>query len=142
VPVILVSGLLLVRDRRVLMVRSRGRSVPYLPGGKREAGETAVEAVVREAREETALRLTPDDVVAFGTVTELAHDQVPGTVVAMDLFLVRSDADQPGGAVYGQDPVASAEVDAVEWVTSADADRCPPAGVETLRLLVAAGLVD
>jgi 8-oxo-dGTP pyrophosphatase MutT (NUDIX family) len=119
------------------MVRSRGRDVLYLPGGKREPGETAVDAAVREAHEETGLRLTLGDLVPFGTVTEPAHDQAPGTMVAMDLFLVR-----PGGASASATPVASAEVDEVEWVGSADAGRCPPAGVETLRLLVAAGLVD
>jgi ADP-ribose pyrophosphatase YjhB (NUDIX family) len=138
VPTVLrVSGLLLVRDRRVLMVRSRGRDVLYLPGGKHEPGESPVDAVVREAREETALRLTSDDVVAFGTVTEPAHDQPAGTIVAMDLFLVRD-----GAAAHAAEPIASAEVDAVEWVTTRDAGRCPPAGVETLRRLAAAGLVD
>ncbi|MDP4332513.1 NUDIX domain-containing protein [Curtobacterium sp. A7_M15] len=132
-----VSALLLVRDRRLLMVRARMRDVLYLPGGKAEPHETDVEAVLREALEETGLRLTVDDVEAFGTVTEPAHGQAPGTMVAMALFLVR-----PGGALDTATPVASAEVDEVEWVTSADADRCPPAGVETLRRLVAAGLID
>ena len=132
-----VSALLLVRDRRVLMVRARARDVLYLPGGKAEPHETDVEAVIREAFEETGLRLTADDVDAFGTVTEPAHGQAPGTMVAMALFLVR-----PGGTLDSATPVASAEVDEVEWVTSADTDRCPPAGVETLRRLVAAGLVD
>jgi 8-oxo-dGTP pyrophosphatase MutT (NUDIX family) len=126
-----------VRDRRVLMVRARMRDVLYLPGGKAEPHETDVEAAVREALEETGLRLTAADVEPFGTVTEPAHGQAPGTMVAMALFLAR-----PGGALDTATPVASAEVDEIEWVTSADADRCPPAGVETLRRLVAAGLVD
>ncbi|WIB00184.1 NUDIX domain-containing protein [Curtobacterium sp. MCBA15_012] len=131
------SAVLLVRDRRVLMVRARARDVLYLPGGKAEPHESDVQAALREAHEETGLRLEPSDVEPFGTVTEPAHGQAPGTMVAMALFLVR-----PGGATDAASPVASAEVDEVEWVTSADADRCPPAGVETLRRLVAAGLVD
>lgn len=119
------------------MVRARGRDVLYLPGGKVEPGETAVQAVVREALEETGLRITADDVDEFAVVTRPAHGQAPGTIVAMTLFLARSP-----GALDAADPVASAEVDEVEWVTAADADRCPPAGVETLRLLVQAGLLD
>jgi 8-oxo-dGTP diphosphatase len=30
----------------------------------------------------------------------------------------------------------------VHWATSADASRCPPAGVEVLRRLCAAALID
>jgi 8-oxo-dGTP pyrophosphatase MutT (NUDIX family) len=119
------------------MVRARGRDVLYLPGGKVEPGETAVQAALREAEEETGLRLTTQDVDEFATVVEAAHGRGEGAMVAMTLFLVR-----PGGTADTATPVASAEVDEVEWVTTADTGRCPPAGVETLRLLAQADLVD
>lgn len=109
----------------------------YLPGGKIDAGETAVQAAVREAREEIAIDIAPEELAAFATVVETAHDQPVGTVVEMVLFRIL-----PGGPAAAATPVASAEVDAVEWVGTADAERCPPAGVETLRLLAQADLID
>jgi 8-oxo-dGTP diphosphatase len=56
---LVVSALVLVRDRRLLMVTARGRDVLYLPGGKREAGETGEDALARETREEVGLELDP-----------------------------------------------------------------------------------
>jgi 8-oxo-dGTP diphosphatase len=60
-PFLAVSAAI-VRDGRVLVVR-RARSpalgVYTLPGGVLEAGETLVEAVTREVREETGLVIAP-----------------------------------------------------------------------------------
>lgn len=54
-------GLLLIRDGRVLLCRKkRGTSLLILPGGKREAGESSLECLARELREELG------DVVAVG----------------------------------------------------------------------------
>jgi 8-oxo-dGTP diphosphatase len=39
-------------DGKILSTRSRGKDVYYLPGGKREPGETDVQTLVREVREE------------------------------------------------------------------------------------------
>ena len=131
-PDLLVAAIALVRERRVLMVTARGRDVHYMPGGKIDAGETPAHAAAREAYEEVALELDPDALVELFEVVTQAHGEPDGRLVRMRVFQAETDAA----------PVASAEVGALHWVTSADADRCPPAGAEVLRLLAASGAID
>jgi 8-oxo-dGTP pyrophosphatase MutT (NUDIX family) len=46
-------GLLTIRDGKVLLCRKkRGHSLLILPGGKREAGESSLECLARELKEE------------------------------------------------------------------------------------------
>lgn len=129
---IVVSALALVRDRRLLMVTARGRDVLYLPGGKVEPGESAEQAVLREALEEVSVHLDPATVTRLFTVSEQAHGEPEGRLVEMTLFSAETD----------DTPAPSNEVGALTWTTTADADRCPPAGRETLRLLSSRGLID
>lgn len=129
---IVVSALALVCDRRLLMVTARGREVLYLPGGKVEPGESGVEAVIREAREEVSVRLDPASVRELFTVSEQAHGEPEGRLVEMTMFT----------ATTADEPRPSAEVGSLSWVTTADADRCPPAGVATLTRMSSLGLID
>lgn len=41
-----------LQDRKLLVTLSRGKDVWYIPGGKREAGETDEQALTREVKEE------------------------------------------------------------------------------------------
>ena len=127
-PDLHVAAIALVRDRRVLMVTARDRDVHYMPGGKIDPGETPAEAAAREAHEEVGVELDPAALAEAFTVRELAHGQAEGQHV----FLAETDAA----------PAPSGEVGAVHWVGTADAHRCPPAGVEVLRRLAASGLID
>jgi 8-oxo-dGTP pyrophosphatase MutT (NUDIX family) len=131
-PTILVAAVALLRDRRVLMVTARGRDVIYMPGGKIDAGETAHDAAIREAREEVSVELDPSSVAELFTVTVQAHGEPEGRLVEMRVF----------AGFTPDEPIASAEVDEVHWVTTADLLRCPPAGRETLRRLAELGLID
>ncbi|MFJ9726366.1 NUDIX domain-containing protein [Streptomyces sp. NPDC101209] len=56
-----------VRDGRVLVTRSRGRDLFYLPGGHREPGESDAETLVREIDEELRAAIDPPSMVHFGT---------------------------------------------------------------------------
>ncbi|MGC9551516.1 NUDIX domain-containing protein, partial [Vibrio metoecus] len=42
----------LIQDGKLLAVRSKGKALFYFPGGKREAGESDEEALIREIKEE------------------------------------------------------------------------------------------
>jgi 8-oxo-dGTP diphosphatase len=55
--VITVGGLVHVEAGRLLVARSRNKKAFYLPGGKIETGETGVEALRREVREELGIEL-------------------------------------------------------------------------------------
>ncbi|QOD44250.1 NUDIX hydrolase [Clavibacter zhangzhiyongii] len=131
-----VAALALVRDRRVLMVRVEGQDVLYLPGGKIEPGEGARQALVREAAEEVGLEIDPASIEDLFTVLEEAHGAHAGRMVSMTVYR----AEPRAGTRH--EPVASGEVAEVELVTSADADRCPPAGRAALERLVALRLID
>jgi 8-oxo-dGTP pyrophosphatase MutT (NUDIX family) len=97
-----------------------------------DAGETAAEAAAREAFEEVALPFAPDALEELFEVRTQAHGEPEGRKVHMRVFRGWTD----------DDPVPSGEVGSVHWTTSADADHCPPAGVEVLRRLVDLGLID
>jgi 8-oxo-dGTP pyrophosphatase MutT (NUDIX family) len=131
-PDILVAAVALLRDRHVLMVRARGRDVLYMPGGKIDEGESPADAAAREAREEVAVGLVPGSVSELFTVVTQAHGEPDGRLVRMVVFGGDADAE----------PSPSAEVSEVHWVTTADSDRCPPAGAEVLRRLAVLGLID
>ncbi|MCU1444637.1 NUDIX domain-containing protein [Cryobacterium sp.] len=131
-PDIPVAAIALIRDRRVLMVTARARDVWYMPGGKIDPGESPAQAAAREAEEEVSVRLDPAALEPLFTVLIQAHGEPEGRLVRMSVFGADTDAE----------PAASAEVSAVHWAASGDEDNCPPAGVEVLRRLHAAGLID
>ncbi|MFG2058161.1 NUDIX domain-containing protein [Micromonospora sp. NPDC048930] len=75
-----------IEDGRVLSTRSRGKDVWYLPGGKREAGETDLETLVREIGEELDVAIVPESVAPVGTFSAQAHGQAAGTLVRMTCY--------------------------------------------------------
>ena len=55
-------ALILVRDRKQLVARTRGKTAAFTPGGKREKGESDVQALVRECKEELTVDLLTETI--------------------------------------------------------------------------------
>jgi 8-oxo-dGTP diphosphatase len=121
-----------VRDRRLLTVRTRGKEKFYLPGGKREAGESDVECLCREIREELGVELDPRSFSLFAVLDELADGYSDGRRVHMTAYTARYDGQLRPGR----------EIAELAWLGAADGHRCPPAGRRVLGVLAERGEID
>ncbi|MFF0544065.1 NUDIX hydrolase [Nocardia thailandica] len=101
-----------VRDGRILCGRPRGKDVFYIPGGKREAGESDIETLTREVAEELGVVVKAESARHVGTY----EARVPGAVVRMACYTAQ---------VSGE-PVPSSEIEALAWFSYADRPHVPP----------------
>ena len=105
-----------LEDGKVLSARSRGKDAYYLPGGKREPGESDLEVLVREVREELDVAIVPGSVGYAGTFQAQAHGQPAGVTVRMTCYT----ADYQGTLA------PSREVAELAWLGYADRGRVSP----------------
>ena len=124
-PVIRIVAAVVLDDRNhVLVVRKRGTTAFMQPGGKIELGETPVQALRREIREELGAGVVEESIRPLGHHDAAAANE-PGHRVAADLFLVSLDErPQPG-----------AEIVEMAWV-----DPHAPGDIELAPLTVGAVL--
>ena len=106
-----------IKDGRILSTRSKGKDVYYLPGGKRETGESDEDALVREIQEELSVALLPTTLKYLETFRAPAHGQPPGTEVKMACYTA-----QHRGTIR-----AASEIAEVVWLTYADYNTIAPA---------------
>ncbi|MFT3677160.1 MAG: NUDIX domain-containing protein [Chitinophagaceae bacterium] len=128
------AGLLIIHNRQLLLAYSSRKECYYLPGGKLDAGETAVQALCREAAEELAIFLERPSFF-YTHITAPAYGETAGTVMEQDCFRVLKPVH----------PVATAEIEKIGWfTTSSYAQEGPqaPGAVMILAKLKADDLID
>jgi 8-oxo-dGTP diphosphatase len=100
---------IIIKDRKLLVERSRGKEVFVAPGGKLDPGETPQQAVIRELKEEFQLNLTEADLQEFGTFyAEAAGSRNAGRQLRMDVLTIK----HPGTIV------PDSEIEEIRWITS------------------------
>ncbi|MGP7999839.1 MAG: NUDIX hydrolase [Streptosporangiaceae bacterium] len=119
-----------VEQGRILCARPRGRGIFYIPGGKREDGESDLEVLLREVAEELSVRLRPETVRHVGTYTAPPPGGRPdGAIVRMSCYT----------GDYAGTLRASSEIDEFGWFGYADRARVPPVDQLLFDDLKAAG---
>lgn len=95
-----------VVDGRILSTRSRGKDTYYIPGGKREVGESDWDALRREISEELSVDLIESTLLPAGVFEAQAHGKDQGVIVRMTCYT----ADYTGAIA------AASEIEEVVWL--------------------------
>jgi ADP-ribose pyrophosphatase YjhB (NUDIX family) len=97
-------------DQKVLCVRSKGREKYYLPGGKKEIGESDAQTIFRGIKEELSVELHLPTLKFIGIFEAQANGQKPGILVRMTCYY----------ASYSGRLLPAAEIEELVWLGYGD----------------------
>jgi 8-oxo-dGTP diphosphatase len=131
--VIRTAALAHIRDRRLIQTRSTGKTVFYMAGGKIDSGETALQALHREIREELGVEVT--EVAELGVFRAEAYGHAAGTQLHMTCFR----------AEFTAEPAPTGEIAEFRYFTGAEYAGMPevaPGSLLVFEHLHRLGLID
>ncbi|WP_185289355.1 NUDIX domain-containing protein [Chryseobacterium lactis] len=102
-----------LKNKAILSTKSYGKDKYYIPGGKREMGETDEEALIREISEELSVTIDPATLQYMGTYEAQAHSHEEGIIVKMTCY----------SGNYSGELKASAEIEEMRWLNYSDKDK-------------------
>jgi len=134
-PDIYKAGGIIIKDRKVLVEHSRGKTTFNTPGGKLEPGETERQALVRELKEEFDIDVQEDDLEYFDTFYGRAAGQEHKTI-KMAVYRVKK---------WQGEIKPTSEVEELLWINSevpTDVEVAPLFVQNVVPRLAAEGLID
>jgi len=121
-----------INNRTILSTRSFGKDKYYLPGGKREAGESDEQALLREIKEELNVDLDSTTLKIVGIFEAHAHGHAEGVFVKMTCYT----------ASYTGQLLPQSEIEEFIWLTHADKDKISDADKLIFDYLKENNLID
>ncbi len=104
------SAIAIVVDNKLLVVKPHNSSYLLMPGGKPEAGESAIAALKREIMEELGCGIDESSLAYLGTFEDVAAGS-SAKRVSIDLY---------SGKLVGT-PKPSSEIEELVWISAAEA---------------------
>jgi len=129
------AGLIVIKNRKLLLAFSKNKNAWYLPGGKTDPGETSRDALVREINEELNIVVDADDLRYYIHIRVQAFGEKVNTIMEQDCFLYD----------LRQDPKPAAEIEGLNYfdTTTYSIERAQVPGViMVMQQLKHDGLID
>ena len=121
-----------LQNQSILSTKSYGKDKFYIPGGKREGGETDEQALLREIEEELSVKLQAETLNYIGTFEAQAHGHPEGVMVKMTCYAGK----------YVGDLKPSAEIEEIQWLKYTDQDKIAEVDKLIFDYLREKGLLD
>jgi 8-oxo-dGTP pyrophosphatase MutT (NUDIX family) len=132
---LLTAGLLVLKDRKLLLAYSNNKQCFYLPGGKTDAEETAEQALCREIKEELNTPLIETKLIYYTHITAPAYGEANGVIMEQECFFTSQSIN----------PVAAAEIGALHYFTLEEylqQQNTAPGAIMVLQQLKADDYID
>ncbi len=101
-----------IEKRKILSTKSKGKNRYYIPGGKREVGESDEETLIREISEELSVAILPSTIKYIGTFKAQADSHADGIIVKMTCYTAK----------YVGILKADNEIEEIRWLNYKDLD--------------------
>lgn len=103
-------ALIHIKNGKILSAKSKGKNKYYIPGGKREVGESDKETLVRETFEELKVTIAKESINYIDTFRAQADGHQTGIIVKMTCYAAE---------IKGV-PKPSSEIEDIKWLDSSN----------------------
>lgn len=110
---------IVIKNGKVAMIHSRMYDYYKFPGGGIEEGESPIEAMIREVKEESGLTVIPDTIREFGNVHRRSSTKAGGLFIQDNYYYVCSCEEEIGST--NLDDYEDSEGFTLEFVDPVDA---------------------